>query len=161
MTLRDAAIAAYEDSQNSQAEDARIVLADVLAPYDAVTLEVAHSETDQAAGWSLVIFTDGDVHLAVRTRSNDVAEVSLVADPEDAQGWTRLAEVTSLAQLGEVVHLDAPDEPEPTYPAWVQPTGAHDAYVLDDRVTHAGKAWESTANGNVWEPGVSGWREVA
>lgn len=44
--------------------------------------------------------------------------------------------------------------------AWVQPTGAHDAYPAGWRVTHNEKEWESTVLGNVWEPGVSGWREV-
>lgn len=42
---------------------------------------------------------------------------------------------------------------------WVQPTGAHDAYRQDATVTHNGKTWRSTTPANVWEPGVSGWRE--
>lgn len=42
---------------------------------------------------------------------------------------------------------------------WVQPTGAHDAYRHDATVTHNGKIWRSTTPANVWEPGVSGWRE--
>jgi hypothetical protein len=45
-------------------------------------------------------------------------------------------------------------------PAWVQPTGAHDAYHLGDRVTHNGQVWQSTIEENVWEPGVFGWTEV-
>ena len=44
--------------------------------------------------------------------------------------------------------------------AWVQPTGAHDAYQTDDRVTHNSKIWVSTHADNVWEPGVFGWSEV-
>jgi hypothetical protein len=43
------------------------------------------------------------------------------------------------------------------YPAWVQPTGAHDAYPLGFRVTHNAQNWESTINANVWAPGVYGW----
>lgn len=47
-------------------------------------------------------------------------------------------------------------------PEWAQPTGAHDAYAIGDKVTHAGKVWESTYDGaNVWEPGVYGWSEVS
>lgn len=42
---------------------------------------------------------------------------------------------------------------------WVQPVGAHDAYPAGWAVTHGGKTWESTTPNNVWEPGVSGWRE--
>ena len=45
-------------------------------------------------------------------------------------------------------------------PAWVQPTGAHDAYEASARVTHNGKTWSNThGNGNLWEPGVFGWGE--
>lgn len=44
--------------------------------------------------------------------------------------------------------------------AWVQPTGAHDAYGVGDRVLHNGKTWESTSAANSWEPGVYGWIEV-
>lgn len=48
--------------------------------------------------------------------------------------------------------------------AWVQPQGAHDAYVLGARVTHAGRVWESLVTANVWEPGAPGtaslWRAV-
>lgn len=55
------------------------------------------------------------------------------------------------------VHRDAGgDSPD----AWVQPTGGHDAYRKGDRVTHGGKVWTSTIDGNVWEPGVHGWAEV-
>jgi hypothetical protein len=44
--------------------------------------------------------------------------------------------------------------------AWVQPTGAHDAYDLGARVTHGGQEWISTVDANVWEPGVFGWDPV-
>mgnify|MGYP004563585257 FL=1 len=46
------------------------------------------------------------------------------------------------------------------YPEWIQPTGAHDAYAKDAKVTHNGKKWISTADNNVWEPGVYGWDEI-
>lgn len=44
--------------------------------------------------------------------------------------------------------------------AWVQPLGAHDAYKKADKVTHKSKVWENTIDANVWEPGVTGWREI-
>lgn len=47
------------------------------------------------------------------------------------------------------------------YPAWVQPTGAHDAYGKGDKVTHNGKRWTSDVDNNTWEPGVYGWTKVA
>lgn len=46
------------------------------------------------------------------------------------------------------------------FPEWRQPAGAHDAYAKGDKVKHNGKKWESTADANVWEPGVYGWSEI-
>lgn len=46
------------------------------------------------------------------------------------------------------------------YPAWAQPTGAHDAYPLNAMVRHNGKNWRSTVAANVWAPGVYGWVEI-
>lgn len=46
------------------------------------------------------------------------------------------------------------------FPEWVQPTGAQDAYQKGDKVSHNGKHWISTADNNVWEPGVYGWSEI-
>lgn len=46
------------------------------------------------------------------------------------------------------------------FPDWKQPAGAHDAYAKGDKVKHNGKKWESTADANVWEPGVYGWSEI-
>lgn len=43
---------------------------------------------------------------------------------------------------------------------WKQPAGAHDAYGKGDRVTFEGATWESTADANVWAPGVYGWVKV-
>jgi len=46
--------------------------------------------------------------------------------------------------------------------AWVQPTGAHDAYSVDTEVTHNGATWKSLVAANVWEPGTNAtlWEEV-
>ena len=43
---------------------------------------------------------------------------------------------------------------------WAQPTDATNAYPKDWTVTHDGKTWVSLTPANVWQPGVSGWREV-
>ena len=72
----------------------------------------------------------------------------------------------------ELVENTEPEEPEPgggenpeptEYPEFVQPTGAHDAYNVGDRVTYNGKVYESTMNGNVYSPDAypEGWKEVA
>lgn len=45
----------------------------------------------------------------------------------------------------------------PVAPNWKQPAGGHDAYKAGDAVSYSGKTWVSTANANVWQPGVYGW----
>ena len=51
--------------------------------------------------------------------------------------------------------------PDPTViPEWEQPESTN-PYSKGDKVTHNGKIWVSDIDGNVWEPGVYGWTEVA
>ena len=47
--------------------------------------------------------------------------------------------------------------------AWVQPTGAHDAYALGERVTFKGATYESVIDANVWSPTAypAGWTLIA
>lgn len=51
-------------------------------------------------------------------------------------------------------------DPTVEFPEWSPPVGAHDAYNKGDKVSHKNKNWVSTADANVWEPGVYGWEEV-
>lgn len=44
-------------------------------------------------------------------------------------------------------------------PEWEQPDSTN-PYMIGDKVTHNGKTWVSTADNNVWEPGVYGWEEA-
>ena len=51
--------------------------------------------------------------------------------------------------------------PDPAViPEWEQPESTN-PYAKGDKVTHNGKTWVSDIDGNVWEPGVYGWTEVA
>ena len=43
---------------------------------------------------------------------------------------------------------------------WRQPTGAQDAYEVGVHVHHNGRIWLNLTAANVWEPGVSGWRDT-
>lgn len=43
------------------------------------------------------------------------------------------------------------------FPEWVQPTGAHDAYKIGDKVSYNGKHYICTADANVYAPDVYGW----
>lgn len=55
--------------------------------------------------------------------------------------------------------VEIPD-PSQEWPEWKQPTGAQDAYMKGDKVSHYDKHWTSDVDSNVWEPGVYGWTEV-
>lgn len=48
------------------------------------------------------------------------------------------------------------------YPAFIQPTGAHDSYKIGDKVSYRGANYESVINGNVWAPDVypQGWKSI-
>lgn len=66
--------------------------------------------------------------------------------------------VTTL-EGGEVT----PPTPEEEYPEYVQPTGAHDAYNIGDKITYNGKKYVCKMDGCVWTPDAypAGWEEVA
>lgn len=46
------------------------------------------------------------------------------------------------------------------FPEWKQPTGAQDAYMSGDKVSHLNKHWICTFDYNTYEPSVYGWDEV-
>lgn len=90
------------------------------------------------------------------TAENTAADAAAAALAARADAETRRvtheAILDATAALMQDAHVDGA--------AWVQPTGAHNAYPLGMKVTHAGKTWENLTPANVWTPGVSGWREV-
>ena len=67
---------------------------------------------------------------------------------------------TKLANVG--TGSEEPIEPTEEYPEYVQPTGAHDAYHVGDKITYFGKHYECVYDGCVWTPDVypQGWKEV-
>lgn len=86
-----------------------------------------------------------------RVRYNDILYSCLTA--HTAQGdWTPVA----ASSLWAKVLIPDPD----VIPEWEQPDSTN-PYSAGDKVTHNGKTWVSDIDGNVWEPGVYGWTEVA
>lgn len=66
---------------------------------------------------------------------------------------------TKLSSQGQT----SPEEPsEEEYPEYVQPTGAHDAYKVGDKITYNGKKYECIYDGCVWTPDAypQGWRLI-
>ncbi|TAH58217.1 MAG: hypothetical protein EWM48_02110 [Sphaerochaeta sp.] len=53
--------------------------------------------------------------------------------------------------------------PAGVIPDWVQPTGAHDAYNIGDKVLFEGLVYESLINANTWSPTAypAGWQIIS
>lgn len=92
-----------------------------------------------------------DISLAVDDRLQYDGKLYRVIQAHTTQeGWEPPnvpALFTEIAKPGEI-------------PVWKQPTGAQDAYNLDDLVYYPdenGNVWRSAIDGNVWAPGVYGW----
>ena len=81
-------------------------------------------------------------------------------------GWELLDDTEPVDPEPEEPDPEEPTpEPEPDtpdVPEFVQPTGAHDAYKLGDRVLYNGQVYESLMNSNVWSPDAypAGWKLV-
>lgn len=97
MTIRDSALAAFDADRQARVDEALDRLASTVLhdpaksgpAVDPKTLTVAHEDH----GADMFVFTDGDVHLAVRGD-----EVTLV---ENRDGWTKMAgPLETLAGLG-------------------------------------------------------------
>ncbi len=85
-----------------------------------------------------------------RIRYNDVLYKVLQAHTSQ-EDWTPDVAVSLFAK----VLISDPS----TIPAWEQPESTN-PYKKGDKVTHNGFTWISTADNNVWEPGVYGWEKV-
>ena len=108
-----------------------------------------------------------------RTELIDLARTS--ADPENSYApiqkqidtlYANMTEMgkTILSLTDKVSKLDGgsvtPPETE-EYPAWVQPTGAHDAYKTGDKMTYTdGKRYVCQMDNCVWGPDTypAGWK---
>lgn len=109
-----------------------------------MTDENALTAIELFPAWELKAYVVGD-----RVRYNSTLYKCIQAHTAQAD-WTPDA----APALWVAVSVDA-------WPEWVQPTGAHDAYHLGDKVSYHGKHYICTADANVYAPGVYGWEEVA
>lgn len=116
------------------------------------------------------LWVQGDLSDEQREELVDLARES--ADP--AASYAPLQEqidqaFAQIKALGDrVAKLEAGETPEPSpepeeWPEWVQPTGAHDAYGVGDKVTYNGQHYVSKLDGNVWSPEAypAGWEVQA
>ena len=88
-------------------------------------------------------------------------EIDLLKSTVEANAVGMSALKDAVEKLGG--KLENPvEEPVEEYPEYVQPTGAHDAYNIGDKVTYNGKKYVCKMNGCVWNPDAypAGWKEV-
>lgn len=74
-------------------------------------------------------------------------------------------QIDKLADRITALEAKINDDGEPAedeYPEYVQPTGAHDAYHIGDKITYNGKHYECIYDGCVWTPDAypQGWKLV-
>ena len=94
-------------------------------------------------------------------RQNAVAENSYASLQEQINNL--YAEINKLkAEVDELKGEEEPTEPE-EYPEYREPTGAHNAYKIGDKITYKGKKYICKLDNCVWDPDTypAGWEEVA
>lgn len=110
-----------------------VLLAQPMAIYDEWSADGVAYVLDDIRQYNGLLYRCVQAHTSQATWTPEAA----------ASLWTRIA------------------DPAQEWPEWIQPTGAHNAYALGAKVSHAGKHWVSNVANNVWEPGVYGWTEQA
>lgn len=118
--------------------------------------QTAATATDEAAVKSPELFPLWSAYgvtyaLGNRVRYGDLLYKCLTAHTSQ-DSWTPDASPSLWVRI---------DDPAVEWPEWRQPATAEDAYPQGAKVSHGGKRWVSDLDANVWEPGVSGWTEVA
>jgi chitodextrinase len=132
-------------------EEAKALVASLVALRESATDEQALQAVGVYPAWREgVAYAEGQ-----RVRHH--GELYRVLTPHESQAtWTPDAAPSLFARV-----LTADDG---TILAWQQPDSTN-GYKAGDKVTHNGKTWESTTDGNVWEPGAVGteslWSEVS
>lgn len=76
---------------------------------------------------------------------------------------TTIEERLSKLESGLSTDPGEPEKPADEWPEYKQPTGAHDAYRVGDKITYNGKHYTCIYDGCVWTPDVypQGWQEEA
>lgn len=139
-------------------------------PMIAVYATEAEAEAAQARVFLNGQHIEGDRQPVIRDRVLR-GEISITDVPRDAKNITRRWADPRQTDFGEWYIVVPDDETRlrarddrtgelgDTAPDW-QGANTLEPAMLDDIVEHGGKTWRSTVDYNVWEPGVSGWREV-
>lgn len=134
-------------SEITKATEAGGIVFVTLAEAGSIDPTTAAKHADLFAEWAFpVAYTVGQIRRYQGTLYKCVQAHTSQAD------WTPTAASSLWSKI---------NDPAEEWPEWSQPVGAHDAYSKGAKVSHNSKHWVSTADANVWEPGVYGWKESA
>lgn len=95
-------------------------------------------------------------------RTNAVPDNSYAENTQQiANLWEYYQQLDARLSLLESQGTTDP-KPEEEWPEYKQPTGAHDAYNVGDKITFEGKKYECLINGCVWNPHdyPQGWKLI-
>lgn len=110
----------------------------------------------------------------IQAMRKDLEQAQANAKPDDSyaplaervkaiEEWMTTIEAR-LAKLesGSSTDPGEPEEPADEWPEYKQPTGAHDAYHVGDKITYNGKHYTCVYDGCVWTPDEypQGWQLV-
>ena len=125
-------------------------LADILQRIELFYAKGEISETDRE-----------NLIFAARQHAADALEIDVKAEIKAI--CLRLRDIeTKIEEIEKKISPDPEPEPEPEIPEYVQPTGAHDAYNIGDKVRYKSKIYECLINACVWAPDVypAAWKEI-
>lgn len=98
-----------------------------------------------------------------QTNANPDDSYAPLADRVKAiEEWeTTIEERLSKLESGSSTDPGDPKDPADEWPEYKQPTGAHDAYHVGDKITYNGEHYTCVMNGCVWTPDAypQGWHK--
>ena len=99
-----------------------------------------------------------DVQKQIDDLAQKIEELQVTINA-NAQGMSAIKE--AVEQLGGTITPPA-EQPTEEYPEYKQPTGAHDAYKMGDKITYNGKHYECIFDNCVWNPDEypQGWKLI-
>lgn len=135
------------DRRVKESEDINSIVFVTLAENDAIDEVTASEHSACFAEWSEnCAYTVGNIR-----RYGE--ELYKCVQAHTSQGdWTPNVTASLWKKIGD---------PAEEWPEWSQPVGAHDAYMMGDKVSHNGQHWISQYDNNTWEPSVFGWEAVS
>ena len=125
---------------------------------DSLTKEQKEELEEEARNNANPVNSYADLQTQIDDLAEKIKELQVTVNT-NAQGMSAIKE--AVEQLGGVITPPA-EQPTEEYPEYKQPTGAHDAYKIGDKITYKGKHYECIFNGCVWTPDEypQGWKEV-